>query len=50
MESVMALVLVIAFGIVGLLIFLWSILELSDFLKWVFPTNKEDEAGPFRKE
>lgn len=50
MEKVAAILVILVIAVVGLVIFLWAFFELFDFLRWIFPANKEDESGRFRED
>jgi hypothetical protein len=48
MSEVLAWILIVALGLVALLIVIWALFELFEFVRWIFPSNKDDEKGPFK--
>lgn len=48
MINVLFWLVVVVVALAALLILLWALLELFQFVRWIFPANKDDEAGPFK--
>ncbi len=47
MSSVASIIIIIIASFIGLIIAVWILIQLFDFMKYIFPTSNDDEIKPF---
>lgn len=47
MEDILYWIVAGLIGLVALAVILWALAEILGFIRWVFPSKRDDENGPF---